>query len=83
MDVVVIILLSCVLVLGVVLLVLLMKKKSNSNANSQDLSDVKAQINNVDKLVEKTDDGIYKAKSKLSFFGRLMQRFRKSKDDKQ
>lgn len=36
----------------------------------------------MNKLVEKTDDGIYKAKSKSSFFGRLMQRFRKSKEDK-
>lgn len=52
MEIAIIILLSVLLVLGVVLLVLLLTKKSSGGVNTQDMSDVKAQIGTVDKLVE-------------------------------
>ena len=52
MEIAIIILLSVLLVLAIVLLVVFLLKKNNGGANSQDMSDVKAQIGTVDKLVE-------------------------------
>ena len=54
MDIAKIILLSLILILGVVILILELKKKPGSSVSSGDMSDIKASVNNVDKLVEKT-----------------------------
>ena len=54
MEYAIVALLSLVLILGIVLLVLQLKKKPGSQVSNGDMSDIKASVNNVDKLVEKT-----------------------------
>lgn len=54
MEIAIIILLGIILVVGIVLLAVLLKKKSGPAVSSGDMSDIKASVNNVDKLVEKT-----------------------------
>jgi len=54
MDIAIIIISSLVLIVGIVSIVILLKKKTGSSVSSGDMSDIKASVNNVDKLVEKT-----------------------------